>query len=389
MKRTSQSFGARLAGVVAFVGIAASCAEPVGPAARRPGRPEFSPAAVAAITLDQQEGALNTGTPWPGGGTHVGKAFDANPHLGDAIVATFYWRGTTNTITSVTDHLEDGTPVGNTYTLVDFVTAGGYSMATYVATDVKNFPDPAPSPDQLLAVHAIFADSVAEGGIMISAYSGVESAYAQALGSFHSASGTASTTTVADPGAITAAGGALVYGVTVATPVADMTPPAGYSFVTTMWDSTLKTDGEYAIQGAAGTADPQWTWSFTSPGTWMATALTLNPKRGHLAFTVQPSTTLPLTTITPAVQVALEDDQGQVITDFTDTVSVAIGHNGGLLLPGTLSGTRRVAAVNGVATFADLSIDQIGNGYTLQASAPDVTGAESDPFDIGVSVIGI
>jgi hypothetical protein len=41
--------------------------------------------------------------------------------------------------------------------------------------------------------------------------------------------------------------------------------------------------------------------------------------------------------------------------------------------------------VNGVATFADLSIDQLGNGYTLVVTAGGTSGAESAPFDIGVN----
>ena len=45
---------------------------------------------------------------------------------------------------------------------------------------------------------------------------------------------------------------------------------------------------------------------------------------------------------------------------------MAIGTNPG---GGTLSGTNPVAAVSGVATFANLSIDKAGNGYTLTASA--------------------
>jgi len=42
-----------------------------------------------------------------------------------------------------------------------------------------------------------------------------------------------------------------------------------------------------------------------------------------------------------------------------------------------------VTAVNGVATFTDLSIDQPGNGYTLVVSGAGVTGAESSSFNIG------
>jgi hypothetical protein len=77
------------------------------------------------------------------------------------------------------------------------------------------------------------------------------------------------------------------------------------------------------------------------------------------------------------------DDQGNPLTGFTGSASITIGHNGGVLLPGTLSGTKTVPVANGVARFSDLSIDQVGNGYTLVVSAPGATSAESTPFNIG------
>src|SRR2546426_3778552 len=86
-----------------------------------------------------------------------------NPHLGDAIIVTFFWVGSTNTniITSVTDHLADGTAVGNTYTPVEFVSAGGISMATYVATNVQNFPQGTfPSGGKILVGQADPASSI-------------------------------------------------------------------------------------------------------------------------------------------------------------------------------------------------------------------------------------
>jgi hypothetical protein len=134
-----------------------------------------------------------------------------------------------------------------------------------------------------------------------------------------------------------------------------------------------------------GSVDPQWTWYFNSagsPGTWLASAFVPNPPL-HFVFTVQPSTALPLTTITPAVQVTAVDALGNAVPSFTGSVTITIGKNGGLLVPGTLSGTTTVAAVNGVATFSNLSIDQPGNGYTLKVTASGLTGTESAPFNIG------
>jgi hypothetical protein len=368
--------------------LAAGCRESLDPTRYNP-RPTVGPSLATttsgstSITLDREEIALNTGTAWGVGETHVGKAFDVNPHLGDAIVATFVWQGSTNTINTVTDHLEDGTPVGNTYTLVEYVTAGGYSMATYVATNVQNFPDPAPSSAKLLAVHAIFSNWITEGGIMISAYTGVDPAAAQALGAHQSASGAGSGSTIADPGSLTVGAGALAYGVTMANAVVGLTEPMGFTEITWASDPAIKVVGDYAVLNG-GSVDPQWTWSFNAPSTWFASVLALNPATTHLAFTVQPSTTLPATIIRPPVQVTAVDGLGNPVPTFTGPVTISIGHNGGLLLPGTLSGTTTVTAVNGVATFSDLSIDQPGNGYTLLVAASGATAALSTPFNIGV-----
>jgi hypothetical protein len=145
----------------------------------------------------------------------------------------------------------------------------------------------------------------------------------------------------------------------------------------------MDADGEYAVQTSTGAVDPQWTWYFNAPSTWLASVLTLKSAATQLAFLVQPSTTLPFSTIKPAVQVRALDAQGNLATSFNGPVTMAIGHNGAVLVPGTLSGTKTATAVNGVATFADLSIDQPGNGYTLAATASGLTGATSNAFNIG------
>jgi len=61
---------------------------------------------------------------------------------------------------------------------------------------------------------------------------------------------------------------------------------------------------------------------------------------------------------------------------------MALGHDASLFQNGTLSGTKTVAAVSGVATFGDLSVDPLGIGYTLLASATGLTGAESSGFTV-------
>ena len=380
-----------VAGLLAAALFAAGCSEPTGPArvSPAPGNPGavavetgggLASATSSGIVLNQVNSTLGLS------GTTLIKGFNpTNPHHGDAIVATFFWFGSTNVIDSVTDVLTtpDFAPVGNKYTLVDYVTTGGISMATYVATNVQNFPDPNdPSNGVVLAVRASLSQPVSDGGIMISSYTGVSAVAAVAVGAHHSGFGSGSTITAADAGAIPVGTGALTYGVTMSNGLAGRDPPPGFLNIVTQSSGTMVTEGDYAVQTSAGTVDPRWTWYFSSPSSWLATGFTLNPPL-HLAFTVQPSTTLPLLPITPAVQVTVLDAFGNRNTSYTGQVTIAIGHNGGLLAPGTLSGTKTVTVVNGVATFSDLSIDQLGNGYTLVVSGPTVTGSESAPFNIG------
>jgi hypothetical protein len=103
-----------------------------------------------------------------------------------------------------------------------------------------------------------------------------------------------------------------------------------------------------------------------------------------LAFTVQPSNTTAGSRITPPVQVTVFDTFGNQAATFAGTISVALGHDGSLL--GTsLSGTKQVSAVGGVATFSDLSIANTSvTYYTLKSgfgTAPSVT--ESAQFTVG------
>src|SRR3989441_48625 len=103
------------------------------------------------------------------------------------------------------------------------------------------------------------------------------------------------------------------------------------------------------------------------------------PPATHLGFGVQPSTTQVGVAITPAVTVAALDASGNTVTSFTGAISIAIDNNPA---GGTLTGNAPVNAVNGVATFANLTIDKAGTGYTLTATSGTLTQATSNPFNI-------
>src|SRR5438874_7266961 len=246
--------------------LAAACSDSLAPDKPSHGLPAFD------VGAGPNSGSLGES------GTVLVAKFFTNPHHGDAIIATFVWLGSSNIITSVTDRLTDAnqTPVGNAYNLVEYVTSGGISMATYVATNVQNFPDPNTTDAQNLAVQANLSSSVSDGGIMLSAYSGVTAAYTDALGNHHSGSGSASAPTTADPGSISAGAGALVYGVTLSNGLVGHTSPAGWTNVSFLSDASLMADGEYVVQANAGTANPRGTWQFNAPSTWLATVLALN-----------------------------------------------------------------------------------------------------------------
>jgi hypothetical protein len=101
----------------------------------------------------------------------------------------------------------------------------------------------------------------------------------------------------------------------------------------------------------------------------------------QLVFGTQPSATAAGATISPPVSILVEDSLGNVVTSSSATVSVAIQSNPA---SGTLGGTTSVNAVNGVATFNNLSINNAGANYTLVASSSGLAStAPSVAFNIG------
>lgn len=97
----------------------------------------------------------------------------------------------------------------------------------------------------------------------------------------------------------------------------------------------------------------------------------------RLAFIAVPSTATAGAPLS-SVQVVARDSLGNTIASFTDAVTIALATNSG---NATLSGTTTVAAVAGVATFADLHLDQSGT-YSFNASANGVASAASASFAV-------
>jgi hypothetical protein len=99
----------------------------------------------------------------------------------------------------------------------------------------------------------------------------------------------------------------------------------------------------------------------------------------QLVFVGQPSGVQVGNVISPPVQVAIEDASAQIVASRTDAITLQIGANPG---NATLGGTVTKNAVNGVATFSDLTLNQAGDNYTLVASTPQLPNAPSAPFNV-------
>lgn len=74
----------------------------------------------------------------------------------------------------------------------------------------------------------------------------------------------------------------------------------------------------------------------------------------------------------------IQDSTGALVTNASHFVAVSLNGGSG----GTLAGTLIVQAVNGVATFTDLSVNQAGTGYSLTFSAVSLVSATSNSFDV-------
>ncbi len=105
-----------------------------------------------------------------------------------------------------------------------------------------------------------------------------------------------------------------------------------------------------------------------------------------LVFSVAPSNVNPGSSITPAVVVTAQDTFGNTATSFsgaTAPVTVALAANPG---GATLSGTTTVNAVNGVATFNNLSLNVPDTGYTLKATSGTLASVTSGAFAVNSSL---
>ncbi len=101
------------------------------------------------------------------------------------------------------------------------------------------------------------------------------------------------------------------------------------------------------------------------------------PIARHLAV-IAPPPSIVAAGIPFDLQVAMEDDQGNVDPTFTGNITIALANNPA---SGTLGGTLTRQAFGGIALYTDLTIDQPGTGYTLTASS-GVLSSLTAPFGV-------
>lgn len=99
----------------------------------------------------------------------------------------------------------------------------------------------------------------------------------------------------------------------------------------------------------------------------------------RLVFLNQPTGVVAGQTMVPPLQVVVQDAVGNTVTSSSDSITLSLNP-----ASGGLGGTIATRAVNGVATFSQLTVGVAGNGYTISAFAPlaPLVSASTAAFDV-------
>lgn len=145
-----------------------------------------------------------------------------------------------------------------------------------------------------------------------------------------------------------------------------VTPINGYAYVTS---ANIQVAGTYNLLATVN--------SITSPS---SSNVTVKPGTAtQVVFThLNPNWPAGAGTGAVTVQLAREDAYGNIYQGSGGSATLAIDANPNL---GTLSGSTTMSFSSGIATFSDLSIDNIGSGYTLSATNGTLN-ATSASFDV-------
>src|SRR5207247_1700311 len=96
-----------------------------------------------------------------------------------------------------------------------------------------------------------------------------------------------------------------------------------------------------------------------------------------LAVTTQPAGATAGANLTTQPVVTVQDQFGNTVTSDSSTVTASLGSGSG-----TLAGTLTRAAVNGVAAFTNLRVDDASDAKTLHFADGSLTAADADPFTV-------
>jgi alpha-tubulin suppressor-like RCC1 family protein len=102
-------------------------------------------------------------------------------------------------------------------------------------------------------------------------------------------------------------------------------------------------------------------------------------KASQLVFEVDPVPVGPGSSFFPTVVVGVADGAGNLVTDWTDTVTLTLQGGGGA---GTLQGDVTATPENGLSAFGGLTAPAPGLGYTLVARSSGLPDATSASFDV-------
>jgi hypothetical protein len=221
--------------------------------------------------------------------------------------------------------------------------------------------------------------STTSGNIVVSAAAASQLVYQQAppsTGTAGQALGPAATVAVEDAFGNVVTGNSSNVKISVASgpggfAAASTTKVAAVNGVATFNNLILDTSGTYTLQATDGALTP-----VTSGNVTISPALA-----SQLVYQQAPTTGTAGQALSPAVQVAVEDTFGNVVTSDTSTVTIAVASGPGGFTGGS---TTSIKAVSGVATFNNLVLDTSGN-YTLTATDPLPATITSAKFVVTVA----
>ena len=130
-----------------------------------------------------------------------------------------------------------------------------------------------------------------------------------------------------------------------------------------------------AAQGVTITATAAGLTSVTTPPfnvTLGATQLVVTTEPPQPPGSVADGTTF-------RIVVSAEDGLGNVNTSYDGPITLTLATNPG---DATLGGTLQIGATNGIATFSDLTLNEIGDGYTILAAATGLSSATTAGVDV-------